>query len=326
MKVLKKFGLVFVSLFFVVIILILSLLGMQAINKYKAQVADRENQISNLESALYDIGDLQPAYVVTENVRAGDLITEDNIEEVDVPIKIGGKLVTSKEDLENKYFKIGLEDGTLITTEDIVEQKLLSSWRYFDIVLDELPLDLKDPKTKYADGNMGPTEYIDIRISFPFGEDFIAIAHKKTEAVYHDSNVITLVLSEEEIATYNSMLIDKVLYPGTKVYAVKYLEAGAQAPAEAFYPVNRNIAEVTSIDPNILEAVRQEMVIKRAQIDNAMGGTIDDKTSDELEKLNTQIEKARNTLRKSIATSQKDLVKRWENEKKTAEKQAKSNK
>ena len=326
MKILKKFGILFVVLFFVVVIAILSLLGIQTIDKYKAQIAKRDDQISTLEAALTDIGELQPAFVVTANVRAGDMVTEDNVQEVDVPVKIGGNIVNNKELLDNKYFKISLDEGTLITNEDIVERKITSSLRYYDIVLDELPLDIKDPKTQYADGNNGPSEYIDIRISFPFGEDFIAIAHKKTEAIYHNSNVITLILSEEEISTYNSMLVDKVLYPGATIYAVKYIEGGVQAPAEVFYPVMKNISEITAIDPNILEAVKQEMVIKRAQIDNAMGGSVDEKSDTELEKINSQIEKARNTLRKSIATSQKELVKRWEAEKKAAEKAAKSNK
>ena len=47
----------------------------------------------------------------------------------------------------------------------------------------------------------------------------------------------------------------------------------------------KNISEITAIDPNILEAVKQEMVIKRAQIDNAMGGSVDEKSDTELEKI-----------------------------------------
>ena len=52
------------------------------------------------------------------------MITEDNVQEVDVPVKIGGNIVNNKELLDNKYFKISLDEGTLITNEDIVERKM----------------------------------------------------------------------------------------------------------------------------------------------------------------------------------------------------------
>lgn len=325
-KILKKWGILIVSLFFIAVIAVLCILGMSSINKYKATIDTQNQQISNLESSLTDIGPLITGYVVTRDVRPGERITEENIDEllyeVSVPEKLTLQLVgdndegvedtviQSKSELMDMYFKIGLREGTVITLEDVIAEDILDSWRYFDTVLDETPVGVK------------AGDYIDIRISFPFGEDFIAISHKKIEEI--NSGVLKLILDEQEILTYNSMLLDKALYGGVKIYAVEYVDGGAQNKAENFYPIQVSLSEISHMDPNILEDVKQEMILKRQVLDNAIGGTIDEKTEKELAKVQANITKNRGDMAKDLASAQKALEKRLVAEAKAAAKASKN--
>lgn len=325
-KTLKKWGILIVSLFFIAVIAVLCILGMSSINKYKATIDTQNQQISNLESSLTEIGPLITGYVVTRDVRPGERITEENIDEllyeVSVPEKLTLQLVgdndegvedtviQSKSELMNMYFKIGLREGTVITLEDVIAEDIEDSWRYYDLILDDSPVGIQ------------AGDYVDIRISFPFGEDFIAISHKKIEEI--NTGVLKLILDEQEILTYNSMLLDKALYGGVNIYAVEYVDGGAQNKAENFYPIQVSLSEISHMDPNILEDVKQEMILKRQVLDNAIGGTIDEKTEKELSKIQSNIEKNRSNVTKDLAAAQKALDKRLSAEAKAAAKASKN--
>lgn len=325
-KLFKRWGILIVSIFFILVIAVLSVLGISSINKYKATIESQNQEIANLEASLTDIGPLTTGFVVNRAVRAGEEITEDNIDEIVTEVSVPSKLnlgltsddmngtntsiIENRSDLLNKYFKIGLAEGTVITVEDIVETKIDNTWRYFDLILDESPVGIT------------AGDYIDVRISFPFGEDFIAMSHKKIEEI--NSGVIKIIVDEHDIMSYNSMLMDKALYSGVKVYAVKYVDGGAQASAENFYPIQSNISEITVLDPNILEDVKQEMILKRQVLDNALGGTVDTKTEQELARVQSAIEQARNNSSRDIASAQKELERRLEAEAKEAERASKN--
>lgn len=301
------------------------MLGMTSINKYKATIESQNLQITNLEASLLDIGGLVTGYVVTEDVRAGEQITAENIDnliqEVSVPAKINLQLIEpgengdttillNRDDLVGKYFKIGLQEGTVLTVEDIVADPPEVTERYYDIILDELPVGLQ------------AGDFIDIRILFPFGEDFIAMSKKQVLEI--NAGVLKLVVDEKELMVYNSMLLDKALYPAAKIYAIEYIDAGYQTHAEIFYPVQKNLAEITTMDPNILEEVKQEMLLRREVLDAAIGGSPDELTEKELEKVEGTIKSARNKYLGSLSAAQKALDKRLAAEAKAAEKASKN--
>lgn len=307
-KLFKKHGILIVSAFFILLIVMIVLVSLVSVNKYKKEVGLRDTQIQTLDASLTNLGDIQPGYVVKKGVRAGEKITSENMEEllqeVDVPVKLGLNIPTTKEDYIGKYFRISLVEGTVLTTDNLLDQKLDNTSRYFDLVIDELPIGL----------SVG--DYVDVRITFPFSQDFIAISHKKVEEI--NGTTPKLVLGESEIYAYQSMLMDKALYAGTKIYAVKYIDAGAQQTAEVYYPLNKNLAELSSMNPNLLELVKQEMLAKRAQVDNLMGGGLDSGDERDLEKLTSQIGIIRDGITNAMTNSQTELDRRLEAERQAA--------
>lgn len=303
-RIFKKYGIWILSGLFTSILIFVLIFSFISVRKYKNEVKLRDTQIQSLDQTLNSLGDIQTGYVLSQSVRGNEKIDEDNIDtlvvEVDIPVKMGLNVITSREDLLGKHFRTSLKEGSLLTTDNMVDEKIDSTDRYFDLVIDEIPIGIQ----------VG--DHIDVRITFPFSQDFIAIANKRVEEI--NSGILKVVLSESEIYAYQSMLTDKALYSGTKIYAVKYYDAGAQPTAEVYYPLNKNLAEISSLNPNLLELVKQEMIAKRTEIDSNLGGGLDTKDEVELERIQGQIESIRENISRSISDSQTDLARRLQEE------------
>lgn len=301
----RRYGIIIVAVFFVVVIALLCILGMASLNKYKSGIDIRNVQIKDLESVLFDIGDIKNGYVLNQSVRAGEKITDELLQDVSIPDKLGVKVVSDREEIVGKYFRISLEEGTILTKDTILERRMDDTFRYYDLITDELPIGIEKG------------DYIDVRIAFPFGEDFIAISHKRVEEI--NSGIIKVILNESEIYAYQSMLLDKAIYRGSKIYAVEYIDAGAQAVAEVYYPLNKNLAELSEMNPNLLELVKQKMILKRSQVDSIVGGGVETKSEEDLERISQEISRIRSTMSTNILNSQRDLDRRLEQERREAE-------
>ena len=97
---------------------------------------------------------------------------------------------------------------------------------------------------------------IDIRISYPNGQDFVVAAKKVVEKT--DSTSIWLKLKEDELLKMNSAIIESYSVEGAKLYAVNYTQPGIQAAANANYPVSDKVYQLLTYDPNIVEAIQQQ--------------------------------------------------------------------
>jgi len=70
------------------------------------------------------------------------------------------------------------------------------------------------------------------------------------------------------------MLVDKILYKGTRIYAIQYMEPGVQKEASNYYPVSKNVLAIAEKDPNLLDAIRQDMLARRTQIELSLSATL----------------------------------------------------
>ena len=297
MKILKKWGILFVSIFFIIAIVIIALFSKKSIDELKAAVAERDSQISTLESSITEIGAMTTGYVLNTDVRAGEIVSLDYFDQVTVPEKLILGLITDVSQLENSYFRTSLQQGTVLTTEDINYTEVLDSERYMDLYLDQLPIGVQ------------AGDIIDIRISFTYGEDFIALSGKKIEEI--NSGVLKVKLNENEIVVYNSLLLDRLLYAGTQVYAVTYVDAGSQDVAETFYPINSMQSDLLLENPNALELSKQEMILKRQLVEAKLNpnglttteGLTEEEIENKLETLESKIEDLRENTQDRVANA-----------------------
>ena len=149
--------------------------------------------------------------------------------------------------------KVTMKKNTVITTEllsksDDVVQDDVRKQEYNMIVL---PMDL-------AIG-----DYIDIRVMFPNGQDFIVVSKKEVEIPViggiDSDDTIWVNLSEDEILHMSCAIVDSAQVKGAKIYATKYTEAGMQKAATPTYPINESTSKLLESDPNILEKAINEI-------------------------------------------------------------------
>lgn len=143
--------------------------------------------------------------------------------------------------------KVDMNKNTLITTDlisksDNMVQDDVRKQEYNMIVL---PMDL-------ATG-----DYIDVRVMFPNGQDFIVVSKKEVEipniAGVDSQDTVWINLTEDEILHMSCAIVDTASVKGTKIYATKYTEAGMQNAATPTYVVSGATSQLLQSDPNILD-------------------------------------------------------------------------
>lgn len=104
-------------------------------------------------------------------------------------------------------------------------------------------------------------DYVDIRISFANGADFVLLSKKQIQEIAlpqeegSKEGVLWLNVSEEEILRLSSAVVDAFLNDGCSIYAVQYIQKSQEA-AVVNYKVNDVVAQLIEDDPNIVERAK----------------------------------------------------------------------
>lgn len=103
-------------------------------------------------------------------------------------------------------------------------------------------------------------DYVDLRILFPDGTDYIILSKKKILDIERESDakgqteqgLVWFMVSEEEILRLSSAVVEAASENGSVIYALQY--AGKdQKPAIMNYPVKKNIRSLIKENPNVVK-------------------------------------------------------------------------
>jgi len=194
------------------------------------------SQTNKKISELQQKGEVVQRYVFTKDLPAGSVITTEDVKYVDVkgesaPIDsyefkdetVNGRRINIDQmyDIIGRRLKVNVNEKMIVTSSLFFEEdkapNLDTRLQEFNMIT--LPSDL----------NVG--DYVDIRIRFATGEDFIVLVGKKIEAfgaTGSSSNTIFLKLNEEEINRMASAIIESYINNGIKLYANKYVDPSNQ--------------------------------------------------------------------------------------------------
>ena len=200
-------------------------------------------------------------YTKTENNQQGLYIRIDNRE----------YKLEKEEETENYYItrnnnkeyielnsvpliaKVDMNANTVITTDLITksDNPTTDDLRQQEYNMLVLPTDLQTG------------DYIDIRVQFPSGQDFIVVSKKEVEIPQiggtDSPDTIWVDLTEDEILHMSCAIVESYRVSGARLYVTKYTEAGMQAASTPTFPVNRETSELISNNPNIVERIKQEI-------------------------------------------------------------------
>lgn len=122
-------------------------------------------------------------------------------------------------------------------------------------------------------------DYVDIRITLPFGEDYVIFPHKRIQ--YIGDRSIKVYLNEEEWHLWQSATVDYYLNSqyGCRIYLTKYIEPGVQQAAVSYYAPSDRVYEIMRKDPNVVtEALTQMGVLhnNRGDLDELFNEFVDE--------------------------------------------------
>lgn len=242
----KKRGLFWILLlsFLLVIVLVVSVLLLKnlkdEVDTYKT-LAD-ETQLILDENTKY-------LYVAMDNLSQGTVLEEDvNVQIQENITGLPEEMYITEEDM-GKTLVVDVQAYEPIMASMITEELITKDAREVEIGVATLML------------NQQVNDYVDLRIQFPTGADYIIASKLKVNQFDMENSIFYTTLNEAEILTLSSATIDAYTTTGAKIYLTKYVESNMQEEAVPNYPVNETVLSLMSTDPNILEVARNTLNI-----------------------------------------------------------------
>lgn len=202
-------------------------------------------RIKKLQDEKQAIIDAQPklatVYTVSERIgRDGEIseLTPIQIDNTKIPPNAINSEAFYDEEGNQKTFKalVDIEPNTIITESMIEENsKDSDSMRMVEYNMISLPSTLE------------AGQYIDIRIAFSTGADFVVASKKYVEDA--NSTTIWLKIGEKDMMTINCAIIESYIIDGVKLYATVYTDA-TQAEIKNTYTPNDTVVSIIKANSN----------------------------------------------------------------------------
>ena len=243
MKKKKKGTSIIIALFIVLALLVgaaayLLVEDRKVIDNYKANIEDLALEIEMNK---------QTVYVATDDLSKGTVIKEGvNVELQENVTALPSEFYISEFDL-GKTLLVDVSAYEPIMASMVTSEIITKDTRECEIGIANLMLDQR------------VNDYVDIRIMFPTGEDYIVCSKLKVKKLALDDCIFYANLNENEILTLASATIDAYTITGTKIYVTRYVENNLQDEAIPNYPVRTDTLSLIASDPNILEIAQQTL-------------------------------------------------------------------
>lgn len=151
--------------------------------------------------------------VLNKDVIQGEIITDDMVSTTKVHITtVPTNALTYSP--AGKVAKYNISANVPLT-ENMVTDEIKSA----DVREQEL-------NTIVMPSDLAESDYVDVRIMYTNGTDYIVLAQKQVKKIVGQTMWINL--TEDERLLLNSAVVDSFLNPGTKLYATKYTDPSAQ--------------------------------------------------------------------------------------------------
>lgn len=245
--------------------------GKKQIDEYKTTINDLQYEIDSNTVTVYvasrDIKAGEKLYAA-ENID-GAMITEENVNVYLQEIRNGlPEEFFITQDQLGCQAKIDIKATEPIMSSCVTGTVISTDEREYEISSAHLMTD----QTEY--------DYIDVRILFPDGSDFLVLPKKPVMNLHLDTNVFTTYCDEDEILRFSSAIIDAYTNTGTIIYTTRYIESSLQDEAIPYYPVRSATLSILQNDPNILNLAKETL---NTQARNSLATRLSLLTTDQLE-------------------------------------------
>lgn len=220
------------------------------------------NSLNEENEKLKILGPKVKVYTVTKDIEEGEAITVEDLEASTMQLSSGSSAIDvanyidtsifyiedeeTGEEVEASYTaRVKIPSGSVVTLSMLQEGGVRNDERLMEYSTIVLPSQLKNG------------DYIDIRYRLANGTETVVLAKKKIEQC--TATTVWMKMTEDEILTMNSAIVDSYLVNGSQLRATVYTNPIMQAAVEEDYPINRQILSEISTSPNILEEAVKEL-------------------------------------------------------------------
>lgn len=196
------------------------------------------------------------AYVLNRDIKSGEKVTVDMFTPIStyqsmVPQNyINSANVASLDENKALIAKIDMSKNTVVTTNSVVteDQAVTNDIRTMEYNMFTLPI------------NVDIGDFVDIRITFPNGQDYIIASKKEIKNI--QGNTITFELPEQDILMLNSAIVESYIMTASNIYIAKYVEPGLQEKATNTYTPTAEVVKLIASDSNIVSSAKKELAEK----------------------------------------------------------------
>lgn len=178
-------------------------------------------------------------YIAEADISAGEVISKDCIKKLTVYASQPQEIYM-QEDGIGKTALLDIPAGTHLLAGMLTDNSVSDELREVEY------------GTILINSNIIEDDYIDVRIMFPNGEDYIILSKKVLRGYTIDAGSCFLWLNEEEILRMASAVVDAYLYTGAKIYTTKYIEPSLQEGSLITYKPSISTLLLIQDNPNIL--------------------------------------------------------------------------
>lgn len=249
-----------------VVLLSLSIIGVGAyyiLEKKNALEGIYQTRISELTTRIGS--STKEVWRSVSEIKAGERLSQEKLERVQI---LSDECSFADDGDIGKVMLIDIPSETCITKNMLDDIQVLGNVR-------EIEYDFVDISSNIMTG-----DYVDLRILYPDGTDYIIMAKKHICSLSDTKLVADFNVNEEELLLMDSAVVDAAVYEGTKIYVTKYLKPSVQEPSVVNYVPSEETIELIENNPNIVETAseflsaelrkRKESVLEKGKINENM--------------------------------------------------------
>lgn len=194
------------------------------------------------------------AYTLNKDLKSGEEITVTSLTRVDTYENLAPKNCISDEQIneinrqgKKVIAKIDMYKNTILTSSTVTteENGISNDLRKMEYNMLTLPI------------NINAGDIVDVRITFPNGQDFIVLSKKEIKSI--QGNTVTFYLTEEEILMLNSSIVESYIMKASNIYIARYTDPGMQEKATITYTPTSEVIKLIETDSNIVNTAKDEL-------------------------------------------------------------------
>ncbi len=222
--------------------------------QHDVEIQQMQDQLDEWQQKVDQVEQMKTSvYIPRKDISTFSIIKEDMLKKIEIYTSIPQEFYLSENDF-GKMTTITLLKDLPVMIDVLIDERIDSDIREDEFNMFLLPSNLK------------ANEMVDVRITFPNGEDYVVLTKKKVCGLSLKKNTIWIWLNEKEIHRISSAIIDAYMNPGTKLYVLKYVQPETQDAINPTYIVNEHVMEVMRTSPNKLKLAKEELAIQARKL------------------------------------------------------------